>query len=124
MGVQEGIEKGWVQPLGGTSGGRGRGVSPGHLQGGGLGRGSWSFRAQGCPRAGPVGSGQLFNIFRKPPRKLVGQRVWPVRPTGLTFVSGLLSRESTLCVLEAGGAESVTATAQLPERGPRSLPGP
>lgn len=26
--------------------------------------------------------------------------------------------------LEAGGAESVTATAQLPERGPRSLPGP
>lgn len=100
MGVQEGIEKGRVQPLGGTHGGAWLGGSPGCLRGGGLGRGSWSFRAQGCPTAGPVGSGQLFNIFRKPPRKLVGQRLRPVRPTGLTFVSGPLSRESRLCVLQ------------------------
>lgn len=95
-----------------------------------------------------MGSGQLFNIFRKPPRKLVGQRVRPVRPTGLTFVSGPLSRESRLCVLpreehhgarytlglpwgglggaylEAGAAESATATTRLPERGPSAPPGP
>lgn len=124
MGVQEGIEKGQVQPLGGTHGGAWLGGSPGCLRGGGLGRGSWSFRAQGCLTAGPVGSEQLFNIFRKPPRKLVGQRLRPVRPTGLTFVSGPLSRESRLCVLEAGAAESATATTRLPERGPSALPGP
>ena len=49
----------------------------------------------------------FYNVFRKPPRKFVGQCV---RPTGLTFVSGPLSRESRLSVLQGEGHRGASHT--------------
>lgn len=51
------------------------------------------------------------------------QNLWPVLPTGATFVSGQQSRERRPCVLGAGGVDPVMATAQPPAGGPRALPG-
>lgn len=54
-------------------------------------------------------------------RKLLEQNLLPQLPMRVTSVSGQLNRERKSCVLGAGGAEPVMATAQPPAGRPRAL---
>lgn len=57
------------------------------------------------------------------PRIFLEQNLLPLLPTRVTFVSGQQNTGRRPCVLGAGGAELVMATARSPVGGPRALPG-